>query len=660
VSCPSQSLCVGSCPVGVGFYGSACPGSAYDAGDIVSWNRAGPLRFTAVSDAPITGVWCPRLGLCLAADDAGRLFESDGASWRLAASAPRPFAGVACPSACVALGNGGDVFVTGGPAGGFIRAGTIGTERPLAAPARDRRALPVVRASHALRDVTHAVGGAVGYGLATPNNLPQPFASCQVSSVPCPTSGVSHCGPPIGDCLQGFYRNSSRFTQLRKGLPLSYARFFIAYDAVDYNSGGSCVASPAAAAGIGTQDFHQLVYNVQAAQADNLTPVVAFTNGTGTAVPNNPVPAIPDPSYGTAGSSPWAAWTQAGSDYYCGVLGIQLGLMHAGIGSNPVAHWEAWNEPNGATQSNSNGGGYNGSLGPTATYPAGPCGSASYNGVINDCGGEVNPGGSAYLCYTTDNDCGPTEGGELWELAQLVANTQFSGDGFTVAAVSLSDAQNSVYLGGYSSPLRSAASCSAGFYCTHALPTAVAVHDYEDPSSGLAGAAGDISRFTSSLSTDLGPGLQVWITESAVNLNDPTQSDQNRAAAVYPTGVWTGCNASFGETDHIASDGNAEFGICVDRQPSNQAAGASSFLALAGQGNGETIDQVDWYEFEAPNPSSGWDSGLLSPPTGGYKSPDLGYSKLRKSFCVLAHAVGCSASPDDAADWSTQPGGLGQ
>jgi hypothetical protein len=377
---------------------------------------------------------------------------------------------------------------------------------------------------------------------------------------------------------------------------------------------------------------------------------------------------IPDPGYGTSGSNPYYGWTTAGLDYYCGIVAIMSAIENEGLGSNPVTDWEAWNEPNGATQSNSNGGGYNGSLGPcTSTacknenppngYPSGPCASQTFGGVNNDCGGQVVSG---YLCYTSNNDCGPTEAGELWELAVSAAATWFPSKNFTIAAGTISDAQNTTYLGGYEGPLIDSYTCTPGYVCQSFWPGTWSVHDYEDPSSGASGASGDISAFTNALSNDIGPGSNVWITESADNLGDTVESDKNRATAAYPFSVWPGCT-SF-ENDHInGNDGNAEFGMCTDQQPGNQTTAANSFLNLGSHGNGNTITQVDWYEFQPTNYSGSWDSGLLSAPTGTYTSPDGLYSQPRESYCALTHGqyTSCSSSTTDAADWSTNPGGSG-
>jgi hypothetical protein len=512
---------------------------------------------------------------------------------------------------------------------------------------------------HARATVTTAAPAAAttGFGIATANGYPTDakFASCTVNAVPCPS------GDLVGYYINGF----NNFTRLKTNLPLGYARFFIPYDALWAWNGSGCTNSPAEP-GLGYTDYEQLVWNIQAAQAIGLTPVVAFTAGTGTAVPNNSVPSIPDPGYGNSTSNPWTTWTAAGYDYFCGTLGIMSNIAGAGLGTNPVLDWEAWNEPNGAIQSKSNGGGYNGSLGPTTGYASGPCGTATVNGITNDCGGTiVSPSttGQYYLCYkSTYSGCGPLEAADLWELAQSAYQEYLSTKGFQVAALTLSNAENAGYEDSYITEIGHMNGCSAGYFCPTSsysgiwFPTVFAVHDYNDPSSAVAGAHADISSFTSNLYSHYSQNnYTVWITEAATDLNATAPSDGNRAS---------GCND--GEADH-QSGSLWTFGGCVDHNPSAQTTGANSFLGLGNYGNGWSITQVDWYEFQPANPSTGFDSGMLAPPqeTGGYVSPDGVYgsdnsaSGMRQSYCVLARiaASNCSSAAVDGGDWSTNPGG---
>lgn len=465
---------------------------------------------------------------------------------------------------------------------------------------------------------------------------------------------------PSGDLL-GYYGGSGTpeqngFAGLRASLPVTYARFFIPYDAVYTYYNGGCTLSPGLFS-VGGTDFDGLVYDIQAAEADGLTPVIAFESGTGVpGVGGEPAdPIFPDPTYGSNSSSPVAYFTTAGFDYLCGVDGVMYALgqdQAAGYFPTPVTRFEAFNEPNGVkqTSNNSYGGGYNGALGPTSTYPNGPCGQAYYGSAINDCGGDVNPGGSSYLCDQPGLTlCGPIEASELWILAQDDYQTNFASSGFQIAAATISDAQNTAYESSYIEVMDASLTCFPGYICNHALtyPSVWSVHDYDDPSSAQPNASADISAFTSELNSAWGSGQQVWITESALDLNDAANKDANGSSA---------CGS--GDT----------FGDCIDGNPSVQVTGAQSFLGLHNASNNESITQTDYYELQADNPAGppgtvGFDSGLESPPNNpgaplAVPSPDGGYSIPRYSLCVLDHisTTLCSQlSPNasvDASDWS--------
>lgn len=679
MSCVSGTVCVGVCPVGVGLLGSSCPGASYDAGDVVTMSSGATEHAATITATAMTNVWCPR-GMCFASDQSGDLMasaspEQGSSTWHLAdadtvqGGGYNAIQGVSCPtsSECLAVDHSGDVIAatpTGpsGPRGALarrvvhvrfrrvgrlpVRPQRIGALRPRAHPVplsqvrwrpsmerglRGLRLRAGVR-SHAIRSPSSAgsapsgtvlaASTGAGYGIATASSYPTnaQFAYCTVQQVPC----------PAGDLL-GYYQNgSNQFTALRQDLPMGYARFLIPYDVLSYwTPSTGCTTSPAAANGLGVSDFDQLAWEVQAAQADGLTPVVAFTNGTGSAVPGNIVPPVPDLSYG--GSAPYAAWTNAGYEYECGVQAIMQSIGLQGLGTNPVKFWEAWNEPNGSPE-------FNGAL-------YNECGS-----VPDPCGGDYNTGN--YLCGSNYVNCGPLEAAELWESAEYAWKNTLSSDGFSLAALTLSDAGNSTYENAYISQIGDMNACNGKYYCAPNWPTVFSVHDYGDPSSATSGAHSEINSFTSSLYKNYSQlNLTVWITEAAVDLNYYETSDGNRSS---------GCND--GESDHYnSSSGLWTFGGCVDHNPSAQATGASSFLNLGNYGNGWTISQVDWFEFQAANPSTGFDSGLLSPNTGSYGSPSGLYSQQRQSFCVLEHVSGanCSNSSLDAGDWSTNPGGTG-
>ena len=99
LSCPSDSLCIAACPVGVGLLWQDCPGSEYDAGNLVWWNPSSRtafgqgFSFASISSRPLFDVSCASVSLCLASDEAGELFvstdPSGGASaWTLAYGDP--------------------------------------------------------------------------------------------------------------------------------------------------------------------------------------------------------------------------------------------------------------------------------------------------------------------------------------------------------------------------------------------------------------------------------------------------------------------------------------------------------------------------------------------------------------------------------------------
>ena len=472
-----------------------------------------------------------------------------------------------------------------------------------------------------VRRAVAAAASGVGYGLATPANLPPnaTFASCTVTRAPCPS----------GD-LQGWFNRTSPnpFSALLSAAPLRYVRLSVPYDALMSWNGKVCTWSPAETSGTGYQDYRQLVWGVQAAQADNLTPVVAFTNGTGM----GGVPPIPDPSYGTAGSHPFGAWTAAAQDYACGVEAVMKWIGSSAIGPNPVVDWEAWNEPNGAGE-------FNGALN-------GECSSSG-----SACGWVYNPGG--YLCYSNFTACGPLEAAELWQIAQAISQRQFLAKGFTIAAMTVSDAQNSPYETSYIAAMTSMTQCASGYYCSHIGPNVWSIHDYDGPSSGVPAATANIKRFASTLDSHWATNQTVWITESGVALEDGSRGDNNCKISAANCGPGKSSNCAVGVYPQLDNT----FGACADGSPAAQAAGADSILDLAGAAaaDSQTVSQVDWYEFQTPNGSTGWDSGLVSPPGGEYLSPDGAYSVGRYSLCVLEQVStsNCSGSAVDASDWST-------
>jgi hypothetical protein len=363
-----------------------------------------------------------------------------------------------------------------------------------------------------------------------------------------------------------------------------------------------------------------------------MMPEVVFSLGSGA----GGVPMEPDPSYGTSSSAPFAGWTLGASDYECGVFGIMGWVQDIGIGTNPVMNWEVFNEPDTYPP-------YNGAL-------AGQCTSTP-----NSCGGTISP--TAYLCGTDFSPCGPLEASELWQLAYLVDQVYFPTDGFQIATLTLSKAENSSYGGSYMTQTLETSVCGSGYYCADVGPGIWAVHDYDDASNGIPFAVGDITDFLSMLASNYSEGNTVWITESAVNISSVVAGDQNCNTADSDCGPSSNsdCYSLVNWPDSKGSV-NYTFGGCTEADPDAQYTAASSFIweAYASEDD-ETISQVDWYEFEPNNETPNWDSGLFSADTGTFASPNGLYTEPRYSACAVAGdpLADCSDSPYDASDWSS-------
>jgi hypothetical protein len=126
LSCASEALCIASCPPGVGFNGQNCDGGSYDAGTIVAWDPLDwqgaslpTVRFTSITDQPLTGVWCqPGTTLCFATDGNGlyaAIHPTGGVSaWQIA-DPLGSVTGVACPSPTRCVATSGNLIFTGSP-----------------------------------------------------------------------------------------------------------------------------------------------------------------------------------------------------------------------------------------------------------------------------------------------------------------------------------------------------------------------------------------------------------------------------------------------------------------------------------------------------------------------------------------------------------------
>jgi hypothetical protein len=126
-SCAAESLCVATCPLGVGGNGGCDgdPGASYDSTSVVTWNptTVGPSwRFASISVNPPAGVWCRSGPLCFASDTTGNLFGSinpagGATAWSVAHVGTSVVTGLSCPSisSCFAVDGAGNVLAGGPP-----------------------------------------------------------------------------------------------------------------------------------------------------------------------------------------------------------------------------------------------------------------------------------------------------------------------------------------------------------------------------------------------------------------------------------------------------------------------------------------------------------------------------------------------------------------
>jgi len=118
--CASDRLCISTCTVGSGFSGAECPGSAYDAGDVIVSDSG----TETIAPDPILQLWCHSVSLCFAADQFSNLYVTTDPSnadvrWPVIYSALPPGSsrydvidGVACPTVtlCVAFDSNGNLI----------------------------------------------------------------------------------------------------------------------------------------------------------------------------------------------------------------------------------------------------------------------------------------------------------------------------------------------------------------------------------------------------------------------------------------------------------------------------------------------------------------------------------------------------------------------
>jgi hypothetical protein len=460
-------------------------------------------------------------------------------------------------------------------------------------------------------------------GPASPSASPP--AAPQASSL---SYGISSDYLTYADTPQG-----QRFAAAVLGRS-AHVRISVAYDALAYWDGHACAASPAARAG--ATAWSKLKRLLTRARTDGLNPEVVFAEGTGI----GGVPVTPDP----------ADPVQA-TDYRCGVRGLMQTLFTDAGQYQMPAQFEAWNEPDND--------GYS-------------------HGWDQNC---PSPAQAAPSCS------GPWRAAMLWYIAQAEANSLYeadSGAGFpplTVAALTISAPEKLYFLdaghlalsapdgqayNGYYQSLYRIVHCAPGFggcqqgpYAPTAMPTAWAVHDYDDPT---AGGTADLQAFEAALAQlndayASGAGAQVWITEGGVQLDSSVTSDLN-----LPAGL--GCPAS-----NLRADNAGTLGCRQDNRPENQAAGATVWRSLGTlshpTASGQiAVSQLYWYQFQLPalrctlrSPCKlghgvVYDSGQVLPTLHAWDSALVDSTgSPRASFCVLTSTPvsSCGGKPHDYA-----------
>jgi hypothetical protein len=671
VACPSETFCLLT--------------DSY-AGDVATWHpgEGSPTASAHLFGTQAAGVACQSASLCFAYGSSGSFLQSSGptgpeTSWTAAASASSasPITGVACPpspTACFAIDTAGQLLTTstsepaatssavrGGRRLAFKIVGRVRVRRPgrlvrpspprlvarelrieaeggprksvvtvvrqlRGAPAAGPRSVSLGR----LRVLSRRLGSAHAAAAAGSNptyGIADAQSECASTSDWYASNGVERCSLWSYGFASYYQNGFNYFTALKSALPLGYVRFFVPYDAIEYwdTQTGSCQYSPALSTSapgwsgkprFAAQEWWTLYNELQDAKAIGLTPLVSLVGGTGVQPPSGT-----QTGSSTGGIPQYPVVNSYGTDaddYECGVEG----LLAATTGNSlPVTHWEAFNEPDAVCQYNN------------GTKPCNQTGS--------HCSGSSGGDQAAGLYvdfYITDQEVEGRHG-----------DTDVAGV-FTHPSVG--------YFNDYV--------CYVTKYLN--MPSVWSYHDYDDVGSyhavgdsPLAFNFDDNLWFTCADSQYCPSQPTVWITETATDTTSISTTFSNGAST-------SGC--SNGDNDNMGY-----LGACIDGSTVYQSAGGSGFLNLASQASyvGGQITQVDWYQFQAANGSSGFDTGLMSPqapytgelkcPQGAgipcyYVSPDSQYSQPRQSYCVLRDISpsNCSSSVTDAEDWSTNPG----
>ena len=397
----------------------------------------------------------------------------------------------------------------------------------------------------------------------------------------------------------GSYVNQPLFQTFKAKLPLRYTRFSVPYNVLADYDRQNRRCRPSAPYLYPTVDDHGyqsagegwnlLRSELALAHAQGLSVLVGISDGRvirgAGSDPMWPIPIYWDGKHYRP--------TAAGMDYSCGVSALvaRVAAEQKALGA-PPAQWEAFNEPD-ARRS------YNGAL-------RGAC-----RGSGSSCGGSYRT-----LCGPrVGAECGPLQAAWLYtRVASTLRAQRIAGK---VAAGTFSKAGS--YANGYMRQL---------IRTLHTRPAVISFHDYIDPTAnGTAVAHG----FAVHMYREFGKRFELWITESGVNLGEPTRLPREGGSSSAH-----GCEFGTGHAPRLVG-----LGRCVDGNSRAQAAGAVSFkrrLAQLGSYRGVRITELFWYQFRALPATATrpvqWDSGLLD-----------ARGVPRASYCALVATTGCTGNP---------------
>jgi hypothetical protein len=687
VSCPTAQFC-----------------AAVDAtgGSLVTWSpSASPgvlSKPIPVSGSSLAAVACTSARECIVSDDAGALLapESPKLSGQWApivqpsqGNAERYFSSLSCTSltSCFAIDNRGRMTAVAMPTAGSMANAAI---TDLGAISTGISALPTVatvmseRKASIRQATAAATAGAPALlkalltsaqSTAAPAMGPQPLPSSTTGSSAAPSAtptslapavatepdygiadGPSECGPATdwSTDVNGFERCSdwrygfnsyfantpSAFTTLRANLPITHARFFIPYDAVSYydTQTGQCAPSPefttASPGRIAGQEYWTLFNELQNASAIGLTPLLVPAQGinlvlpaantqTGATTFTNPKNPSGVPETGLIPPYPDFNSTVDEHDWDCGIQGIVSMLQTDNV---MPKNWETMNEPD-----------------PQCVYE-----------TMGQ--GGCDPASTGHTCQGLT---GPDQAADLFE-DEFSILADDTGEGGTTVAAGVFSHPNTAYLDDYL-----CWSVKFGYFADR-----ISFHDYFDTTgyfhvNGNPAALDFVDDLDSQYAEFAGgnpsgvPAPKVWITEAAADLTN--------MSAAYSNGDSTANCLSHGQVF-----GQGTLGCEIDGNPTAQQTDAHGFLDLSAQASQTEpgqVAQVFWYQFQAQNASTGFDSALLEPgpplASLGFaqSSPDGVYGTnsqstgARLSYCVLAGlaATSCNNTVTTASDWSIQP-----